>query len=88
VELAVISLHTARDAYRIAGDAIAAATRLTEETEILYQQGLARALELTDANGKRFDAEVNRASAKLSMQQAYLDLRFALGLAPMDEDMR
>jgi outer membrane protein TolC len=88
VELAVIALHTARDAYRIAGDAIAAATRLTEETELLYQQGLARALELTDANGKRFDAEVNRASAKLSMQQAYLDLRFALGLAPIDEDMR
>jgi outer membrane protein TolC len=57
------------------------------ETEILYQQGLARALEVSDANGRRFDAEVNRATAKLSMQQAYLDLREALGLGPIGEEL-
>jgi outer membrane protein TolC len=87
VELAVIALRTAREAYRIAGDAVAAATRLTEETEVLYKQGLARAIELTTANSQRFDAEVSRASAKLSMEQAYLELRFALGLGPIDEEL-
>lgn len=87
VELAMISLRTAREAYKIAGDAIAGTMKLTEETEILYRQGLARALEVTDANAKRFDAEVSQASAKLSMEQAYLELRFALGLAPIDEEL-
>lgn len=87
VELAIIALRTAREAYRIAGEAVAATQRLTEETEILYRQGLARAIELTTANSQRFDAEVSRASAKLSMEQAYLELRFALGLGPIDEEL-
>jgi outer membrane protein TolC len=87
VELAIIALRTAREAYRIAGDAVAAAQKLTEEEEILYRQGLARAIEVSDANSKRFDAEVSRASAKLSMEQAYLELRLALGLAPIDEEL-
>jgi outer membrane protein TolC len=87
VELALIALKTAREAYRIAGDAVTAAQKLTEEEEVLYRQGLARAIEVTTANAQRFDAEVSRASAKLSMEQAYLDLRFALGLAPIDEDL-
>ncbi|MEA2751569.1 MAG: hypothetical protein QOI41_5712, partial [Myxococcales bacterium] len=78
--------RTARDAYRIAGEAVAASQKLVEEEEILYRQGLARAIEVTTANSQRFDAEVSRASAKLSMEQAYLDLRFALGLAPIDEN--
>jgi len=86
VELAIIALRTARDAYRIAGDAVTTAQKLVDEEEILYRQGLARALEVTTANSARFDAEVSQASAKLSMEQAYLDLRFALGLAPTDEN--
>jgi outer membrane protein TolC len=87
VELAMIALRTAREAHRIAGDAVAGTIKLNEETAILYRQGLARALEVTDANAKRFDAEVSQASAKLSMEQAYLELRFALGLGPIDEDL-
>jgi len=87
VDLALIQLRTAREVFRIASDQVTAAQRLTEETEILYWQGLARALELTTANGQRFDAEVARASARLSMEQAYLELRFALGLGPVDEDL-
>lgn len=87
VELAMIALRTARETYRIAGDAVTAAQKLTDEEEILYKQGLARAIEVTDAISKRFDAEVSRASAKLSMEQAYLELRFALGLGPIDEEL-
>ena len=67
------------------GWAVTAAQRNTAETELLYKQGLARAIELIDANARRFDAEVNRATAKLAMEQAYLELRFALGLDPTDE---
>jgi outer membrane protein TolC len=85
IRVALVSLRAARDAFKISDEAIAAAQKSTEETEILYRQGLARAIELTDANGRRFDAEVTRASAKLTMEQAYLELRFALGLGPVDE---
>ena len=56
----------------------------SEETQVLYQQGLARAIELTDANAQTFDAEVNLAGAKLDIATAYLEVRFAQGLDPID----
>jgi outer membrane protein TolC len=87
VGIAQASLKAAREAFRISEEAVDAAKRNTTETEILYAQGLARAIEVSDANGQRFDAEVNRASAKLAMQQAYLDLREALGLGPVGEEL-
>jgi outer membrane protein TolC len=80
---ALASLEAARTQYRLAGESVEAARRNTEETEILYQQGLARAIELTDANAQRYDAEVSRETARLAMEQAYLELRFALGLEPI-----
>ena len=86
VAIAIITLKGAREALRIADEAVTAAVKNSEETEILYRQGLARAIELTDANARRFDAEVSRASAKLSMEQAYLELRHALGFGPVDDD--
>ncbi len=85
IRVALVSLKAAREALKIAEEAIAAAQRSSDETEILYRQGLARAIELTDATARRFDAEVTRASAKLTMEQAYLELRYALGLGPVDE---
>ncbi len=87
VGLALASLAAARDSYRSTDDAVTAAQRNTTETELLYKQGLARAIELIDANSKRFEAEVNRATAKLAMEQAYLELRFALGVGPVDDDL-
>lgn len=87
VGIALATLKAARESYRISDDAVTAAQRNTTETEILYQQGLARAIEVSDANGRRFDAEVNRATAKLAMQQAYLDLREALGLGPVGDEL-
>ncbi len=85
VQSALATLRAAREAYKVTEDAVAAAQKSVDETEILYRQGLARAIELTDANARRFDAEVSRASAKLTMEQAYLELRFALGYGPVDE---
>jgi outer membrane protein TolC len=85
IRVALVSLNAARQAFKIAEDAVAMAQKSGEETEILYRQGLARAIELTDATARRFDAEVTRASAKLTMEQAYLELRFALGFGPVDD---
>jgi outer membrane protein TolC len=85
IELAVASLHAARENFTSAEAAAVASQKNSEETAVLYQQGLATAFEVSDANDKQFDAEVTRAAAQLAMEQAYLDLRNALGFGPLDE---
>jgi outer membrane protein TolC len=85
-ELALAALRAARTNFAAAEEAVTAGGKNTEETNILYKQGLARAIEVNDANDKQFEAEVTRESAKLAMEQAYLDLRFALGFGPIDAD--
>lgn len=87
VNVAIAALHTARDVYKISEDSVTAAKKNTEETEILYRQGLARAIELTDANASEYDAEVNLETANLAMEQAYLQLRQALGLGPTGDEL-
>jgi outer membrane protein TolC len=82
--VALAALRTARANLKNADAAADAAQRNSDETDILYRQGLARAIEVTDANQKRFDAELNREGARLTMEQAYLDLRNALGFGPLD----
>jgi outer membrane protein TolC len=86
IAVAVAELRAARSIYQISQQAVAAARKNTDETEILYKQGLAKAIELTDANASRYDAEVTLAQAKLGMEQAYLNLRFALGLGPVSDE--
>ena len=83
VSTALASLESSQAAFRAAADAVAAAQRSVDETSTLYKQGLATALELTDANDQRFGAEVGYASAELSMALAYLALRQAMGLEPL-----
>jgi outer membrane protein TolC len=78
-------LEAARDSYTAARDAVEVARKGVEEANILYRQGLGRAIELVDANAKLFDAEVSVATAKLQMEQAYLEVRYALGLDPLDD---
>ena len=85
ISIALVQLRTAREAFRVAEEAVANAQRGLDETSILYKQGLAKAIELTDANASRYDAEVSRESARLSMEQAYLNLRYALGLGPVED---
>ena len=87
VEVALASLRAARANFKAADDAVTSAQKNTEETLILYKQGLAKAIEVNDANDKQFEAEVTREAAKLTMEQAYLDLRNALGFGPLDEDL-
>ncbi len=85
IALAVVALKAARDVYKISDEAATIAQRNTAETEVLYEHGLARAIEVVDATASRYAAEVSRETSRLAMAQAYLDLRFALGLGPIDE---
>jgi outer membrane protein TolC len=73
-------LSAAQAAFSVAEKAVVAARKSVEETAILYRQGLAKAIELVDANDSRFSAEINDATAEYAMAQAYLNLRQALGL--------
>lgn len=77
-------LAASRATLTIAEEANAAAHLNTEETRELYQQGLARAIELVDANAAQFDAESEVATAQVDVAKAYLNVRFALGLQPVD----
>jgi outer membrane protein TolC len=88
VRAAVVLLTSAQAAYRVAGDTVQYARQNVDETQILYRQGLATALELVDANDSRFTAEVNYATAQFVMAQAYLGLRQALGLDVLGTELR
>ena len=77
-----------RPSSRRAGDARDAARQNVDETAILYRQGLAKAIELVDANDTRFTAEVNYAGAQYAMAEAYLNLRQAMGLDPLGTELK
>jgi outer membrane protein TolC len=85
---AIALLAAAQAAFGVAQDAVAASRQSVEETAILYRQGLAKAIELVDANDQRFLAEVNSASAEFAVAQTYLSLRQALGLGPLEDNRK
>jgi outer membrane protein TolC len=88
VRSAVAVLLASQAAFHVAENAVRFARQNVEETAILYRQGLAKAIELVDANDSRFTAEVNYASALYAMAQAYLGLRQALGLDALGTELR
>lgn len=79
-----VQLSTERASLRQAGAALQAARRNAEETNILYREGLASALELADATQRLFEAEVAEVTARYRMALAYLALREAAGRAAGD----
>jgi outer membrane protein TolC len=85
VRSAVTQLTGAQQAAAAAQDAATAAAKSASETAILYHQGLAKAIELVDANEQRFAADVSYAEAEYSVANAYLALRQAMGLGPLEE---
>jgi len=85
IGIAIAQLRAARTVLQVSEQAVVTAQKNTDETTILYKQGLAKAIEVTDANATRYDAEATLATAKLGMEQAYLNLRFALGLGPVED---
>lgn len=84
IRSAVSILQASRNSLTSAEQAVEAARRGADETNVLYKQGLAKAIELVDANLSRFDAEVGLAAAQLALRQAELDLRAALGQFPIE----
>lgn len=85
---ALALLLSSQAALHAAEDAMKAARQSAEETSILYRQGLAKAIELVDANDSRFAAEVAFAQAQYGLAQAYLNLRQALGLDALGTELK
>jgi outer membrane protein TolC len=88
VRSAMALLTAAQAEFQVATQARDAARQDVDETLILYRQGLAKAIELVDANDGRFTAEVNYASSQYAMAQAYINLRQALGLDPLGTELK
>ena len=83
IRTAGVRVESEQAALREATAALRAARRNADETNELYRQGLASALELADANQRLFEAEVAEVTARYRMAQAYLALREAGGLDPL-----
>ena len=88
VRSAVVALEASQAALTASEQAMNAARQSADETAILYHQGLAKAIELVDANNQRFIAEVNYSTAEYSTALAYLALRQALGLDPFGTELK
>ncbi len=88
VRESVYSLEAAQSALDAAARALEAAKKSAEETTVLYKQGLAKAIELVDANDSRFLAEVSYITTEYSVALAYLSLRQAIGLDPIGTELR
>ena len=86
VTRARVALEQARAALVATTAAVDAARRNATENMELYRQGLARALELADANVRLFEAEVAHAGERFAVGRAFLDLRAALGLDPLGRE--
>ncbi len=84
VKTAAQLLASRQQALAAAAAARDAARKGADEAGILYRQGLAKAIELVDANDQRFVADVNYATAEFDVASAYLSLRLAMGLQPLD----
>jgi outer membrane protein TolC len=76
---AAVQLATEQASLREALAATRAAQKNADETNILYREGLASALELADATQQLFEAEVAEVTARYRMAVAYLSLREASG---------
>lgn len=88
IESARVTLDSRQASLAQSEVAVDAARRNASEATELYRRGLVRALEVVDANVQLFAAEVARAGAQYALALAYLDLRAALGLPPLDvEDL-
>jgi outer membrane protein TolC len=88
VRTAAALLAASQAALRSAQGGVTASRQSVQETAILYKQGLAKAIELVDANDSRFEAETSYAAAEFAVAEAYLALRQAMGLEPLGTELR
>ena len=86
VRNARVALEIAEAAVRQAQVGAQVAHKNADETEVLYRQGLARAIEVADANLRLFEAEVTLTREYYAKALAWLDLRAALGQDPLGRE--
>ncbi|WP_369865600.1 TolC family protein [Archangium sp. Cb G35] len=86
VDQANVLLRTAQAALNQSQVAFDAARQNAEETSILYRQGIASSLALSDAQVRQFEAEVALARARYALGSALLELRAAVGLDPLGKE--
>ncbi len=82
---AAVQLSTEQASLREAAAAVRAAQKNANETNVLYREGLASALELADATQQLFEAEVAEVTARYRMALAYLSLREASGVTAVTQ---
>jgi outer membrane protein TolC len=87
VHRALVDLERNRTATRQAAVAAQRGQRNAEEVALLYGQGLASALEVADANLRRFEAEVALVQARYGQGLSHLNLRAALGFDPFGKEI-
>ncbi|XHF06290.1 TolC family protein [Archangium gephyra] len=86
VDRANVALRTAQAQLNRGQVAFDAARQNAEETSILYRQGIASSLALSDAQVRQFEAEVALARARYALGSALLELRAAVGLDPLGKE--
>ena len=86
VDRAHVALRTSQSALNRSQVAFEAARQNAEETSILYRQGIASSLALSDAQVRQFEAEVALARARYALGSALLELRAAVGLDPLGKE--
>jgi outer membrane protein TolC len=85
VKMARARLVSEQASIRQAASAVSAARKNSTESSELYREGLATALERSDAAVQLFESEVAEVRAKFSLAVAWLDLRDALGFDPLPD---
>jgi outer membrane protein TolC len=88
VHNALVLLQASQEALKAAAVGVAASRKNVDETSVLYRQGLTTALNLTNANDSRFEAEIAYSGAEYAMALAYLALRQSVGLDPIGTELR
>ena len=86
VRSAAVALEQSQTSTRAAQAAVDAAQRNAAEITELYRQGLARALEVSDAGLQLFEAEVALATERFGLGRAFLGWRAALGFDPLGRE--
>jgi outer membrane protein TolC len=87
VERARVALRTAQAALDRSEVAVRAARQNAQETGILYREGLASSLTVSDALLRQFESEVALARARYALGSALLELRAAVGLDPLGKEL-
>jgi len=88
IQSGLVALANAKASKQVAAVALAVAEKNAKETSALYREGLASALEVSDANLQLFNAEVAASQSMYVLATALLGLRQTLGLHPTGKDLK